>query len=195
MISVEEVIHDPDFTAPQPFTIVRSTLRWVQGGTENIVTETLQQFGPVQAASPKEVAMLAEADRVSQVKAFWATVPVYVTRGYANAPVTHGETPQGALPGTVFTLTVQPPADCCNLILNGVMLTPEVDYWINGLVLTLSVPAPSGAVMWLTWPIMARIQSAESDVIQYSGEQYRVLSVYFENGGYWKALGTRLAAS
>jgi hypothetical protein len=40
-------------------------------------------FGPVQNSTPKEIAMLPEADRAGAVYSFWSTVPIYVTR--ANA--------------------------------------------------------------------------------------------------------------
>ena len=79
MISVQEVISDPDLCAPQQYVILRSTGAWIAGGFQSTVS-TIQMFGPVQQASNKEVSMLPEADRVSEVRSFWSTVPLYVTR-------------------------------------------------------------------------------------------------------------------
>ena len=75
---MQEVISDPDLVAPQQYVILRSTGAWVAGGFQSTVS-TIQQFGPVQQASNKEVAMLPEADRVSEVRSFWSTVPIYTT--------------------------------------------------------------------------------------------------------------------
>jgi len=95
MISMKEVISDPDLCAPQQYTILRSAGAWIAGGFQSTVS-TIQQFGPVQQASNKEVAMLPEADRVSEVRSFWSTVPIYVTRINAASdkiqyPATGGE--------------------------------------------------------------------------------------------------------
>jgi hypothetical protein len=82
MISVQEVVSDPDLVAPQQYIILRSAGTFIAGGFQSIVS-TLQMFGPVQNSSPKEIAMVPEADRVSSMMSFWSTVPIYVTR--ANA--------------------------------------------------------------------------------------------------------------
>jgi hypothetical protein len=95
MISVQEVVADPDMIAPEPFTILRSTGSWVLGGFQSVVTR-ISQMGPVQQASNKELRMLPEADRVGSVRSFWCTVPLLLVRGYAPLPGVHVETPQGS---------------------------------------------------------------------------------------------------
>ena len=193
MISVEDVVQDPDFAAPQPFTILRSTGAWVAGGFQS-TTVPIQLFGPVQQASNKEIAMLPEGDRIGAVRSFHATQPIYTTRGYAPAPSVHGEIPQGS--GTVFVLSSAPPADAGQLTINGLLQTPDVDYWVTNSVLTLSVAATANAVLWFQWPVTAYDQPVASDIITYGGESYRVLSVYHDPGcGYWKSLATRMNAA
>ena len=196
MISVQEVIPDPDMTDPQPFTISRSAGQWVAGGFQSTVVRTLQIFGTVRNATDKEVAMLPEADRVGRVRAFYATMPILTTRGYAPAPSVHAETPTGAVPGTVYTLSALPPNGMVDLYLNGLRQTPGSAYILLGTTLTLAMPTSSGDLLCATWPITVNAQAAESDTIAYDGFVYRVLSVYRTNGGgYWKALGTRIEAS
>ena len=196
MISLEEVIPDPDMVAPEPFSIQRYSGQFVAGGFEPTLVRTINQFGPVRNATSKEVAMLAEADRVSQVRAFFSTAPILTARGTALQPSIHGEIPQGAIPGTTYTLTAQPPADSGQFTVNGLFKAPNVDYWVNGLVLTTAAATPANATLWFQWPIMAPTAVAESDIILYDGEQYRVLDVYRVSGsGYWKCLGTRMATS
>ena len=128
MISVQEVIPDPDMTSPEPFTIQRSTGQWVAGGFQSTVTQSIQVFGPVRNATDKEVAMLPEADRVSRVLAFYATLPILTTRGTAPVPATHGEVPAGAIPGSTFTLSSTPPGGVITLYVNGVQMTPGTEY-------------------------------------------------------------------
>ena len=95
MLDMSEVISDPDLCAPQQYVILRSAGSWIAGGFQSIVS-TVQMFGPVQQASNKEVGMLPEADRVGEVRSFWSTVPIYVTRVNAASdkiqyPATGGE--------------------------------------------------------------------------------------------------------
>ena len=58
-----------------------------------------------------------------------------------------------------------------------------------------------GQVMafWLTVPVLLTHggqSPGTSDILQYYGEKYRVLSVkHYGGAGYWKALGTRLSAA
>ena len=195
MISVEEVVLDPDMTAPQPFVILRSEGMFVAGGFQS-VTRPITQFGPVQQASNKEIQMLPEADRVGSIRAFWCTIPVYLTRGTAPVPSVQGQAAQGSLPGTAFTLTVAPPAGNARVFVNGLLLTPNVDYTLVGTTLTLNVLARTAP--WVQWPVTVNVQQAASDIIEYppGGEKFRVLQRYFDpGGGYWKALGTRMNAA
>lgn len=196
MISVQEVIVDPDMTAPQFFTVLRSTGQYVPGGFQSTVLP-IQAYGPVQQASPKEIAMLPEADRVSGMRSFWTTFPVYVTRGSAYVPSVHGETPAGDVPGTVYTLSTIP-AGTISLWLNGDQLTPGVDYFPAGNVITLAVPTTGGDQLWAQWPVTVQVttQGSASDKIVYDSITYRVVSVYNDpGGGYWKAVAAREAAA
>jgi hypothetical protein len=195
MISVREVIGDPDMIAPEPYTIMRSTGQWVLGGFQS-TTVPIQQIGPVQQASDKEIQMIPEADRVGAMRSFWSVVPVYVTRGYAPVPGIYGEAPVGVVPGTVYALSQTPPGGVASVYVNGLLQVPGVDYSLVGQTITFAAATPSGAVLWVKWPITANVASSASDIIQFEGQQYRILRVYRDpGGGYWKAIGTRLAAA
>lgn len=196
MISVQEVVQDPDFAAPRPFVIQRSTGQWVAGGFQTTVTE-IPQFGPVQQASPKEIAMLPEADRAGSIRSFWATIPLHVTTSSAAIPVTHGEVPQGAVPGTVYTLSEAPSGGHLVFYISGVE-QDDTQYVVDGNTLSTMVDTPIDASLYVTWPEIVREQAAAADIIVYppGGERYRVLSTYRVPGsGYWKALGTRMSAA
>lgn len=191
MISVQEVVVDPDMIAPRPYTILRSTGQFVPGGF--LSTETpIPMFGPVQQANLKEVQMLAEADRVGSIRSFWSTQQIFETRGYAPVPGVHGEAPSGS--GTIYTLSEAPPAESLCIYVNGLLLRPGVDYTIAGNVIMFVVAPVSSP--YVTWQITVNVQAAASDKIVYEDETFRILQVYYDpGGGYWKALGTRLAAS
>lgn len=66
----------------------------------------------------------------------------------------HGETAVGTVPGSVFTISTTPVSGLLNLTLNGVFLTPGVDYTIAGNVITMTVPVSAGGIppyaAWLT---------------------------------------------
>lgn len=188
MISVQEVVVDPDMIAPQPFTVLRSTGQWVAGGFQPNQTTLIPMFGPVQQASDKEITMLPEADRIGAIRSFWSTQPIYTTRGYAPVPSVHGESPAGS--GTVYTLSATPPTDilvyAAGLLVN--------NYTLSGNVLTFL--SPPTAPLYVTWLITANVAPNASDQIQYGNELYRILRVYRDPGsGYWKCYGTRLAAA
>jgi hypothetical protein len=195
VINVQDLVAEPSTTPSQPYTILRSTVgsQFVQGGFDS-VTFPITMFGPVQQAQPKEIAMLPEADRVGAIRSFWSTIPVYVTRGYAPAPVTHGEVAAGAVPGTVYTLSAAPPNGMCNVVVSGLLLPPSA-YVVAGTTLTLQASTTITAP-WVTWPATADVQQAAADKIGFEGFTYRVLSVYYDpSTGYWKALGTREEAA
>ncbi len=193
MINVQDVVSDPDLIPSEPFTILRSTVgsQFVAGGFES-VTFQITMFAPAQQAQPKEIAMLPEADRVGSIRAFWSTIPLYTTRGYAPAPVTHGETAVGS--GSVYTLSTSPPGGACQVYVGNLLLRPGVDYQLSDTVLTMAVtPAQAPYVTWLT---EADVQQAAADKILFEGHTYRVLSVYHDTStGYWRALGTREEAA
>ncbi len=191
MISVQEVVVDPDMIAPQPYVVLRSTGRFVLGGFESTVT-SIPMFGPVQQASNKEVQMLPEADRIGSIRSFWSTQPIYTTRGYAPVPGVHGELL--TISGTVYALSAAPPSESLCVYANGLLLQVNVDYTLSGSTLTFFATPP--APLYVTWQTMVDVATDASDQIQYGSEVYRVLQVYFDpGGGYFKALGTRMSAA
>ena len=195
MISVQEVITDPDMAAPEPYQILRSTGTYIAGGFQSVTT-TISCFGPVQQASNKEIQMLSEADRIGSISAFWSTQPVYTTRGTAAVPSVQGEVPSGAVPGTTYTLSLTPHGGVIDLYVNRLLKTPGMDYVLSGTRIALTTPTPSGAKLWAQWNVTANVQAAASDILVYDSVQYRVLQVYHDTGcGYWKALGTRMSAA
>lgn len=194
MIDLEEVIADPDMTQPEPFVIQRYAGAFVPGGFQNVLTAVFQQTGPVRNATDKEVAMLAEADRTSQVRAFFTSMQVLTAHGASLIPSVHGETPQGT--GSTFTLSAAPPGGVGQLTINGKFQTPGVDYTLIGTAITLTTAVDPSAVLWFQWPALMPVGTNESDIISYNNEMYRVLAVYRVSGsGYWKSLGTRMATS
>ena len=182
---------------PEPYLILRSTGQWVAGGFQSVVTRTLSIFGPVRNATDKELQMLPEADRVSRVRAFSATQPILLARGYAPVPATHEETPGTTANPLVYTLSAAPPGNFTNITVNGLYMRPNgLDYTLNGNTVTFNVTPPVPVVVTATWPITANVQAAESDIIVYYQERYRVTACYRTVGsGYWKALATRMATS
>lgn len=192
MITVQEVILDPDMIAPKKFDVLRSTGTWVAGGFQSITT-TIKLVGPVQQATNKEISMLPEADRIGSIRSFWAPIPIYTTRGYAPVPGTHGEAPTGS--GLVYTLSHLPPNNSVNLYVGGLLLRPNgVDYTLRGDIIWF-ITAPADAP-YVTWQVTARVGADASDILVYETEEYRVLSVYRVPGsGYYKALGTRMAGA
>lgn len=192
MISVFEVVVDPDMIAPKPYTILRSTGHYVLGGFESTVTP-IPTFGPVQQASNKEIQMLPEADRVSEVRSFWNTQPIYTTRGYAAVPGVYGEAPQGG--GLSYALSLAPPSGSADVYANGLLLRPNgVDYTLTGTTLTFTtVPT---APLYATWQTTVNVAPSASDQIQYEESVYRVMNVYLDPGsGYWKAVAVGMAAA
>jgi hypothetical protein len=195
MINVQEVILDTDMLPPEPYTILRSTGQFIAGQFQS-VTMPITQFGPVQQPSNREISMLPEADRVGSIRAFWSPRPIYVTRGTAPVPSIYGETPTGSLPGVVFTLSQQPPTSNVSVYAGGLLLTPDIDYLLNGASLTLTTPTATAP--YVQWSITAQVQQAASDIIEYppGREQYRVMQVYRDPGsGYYKALANRMNAA
>ena len=192
MITVQEVILDPDMIAPKQYDVLRSTGTWVEGGFQSVTTTT-QLVGPVQQATNKEIAMLPEADRIGSVRSFWSPIPIYTTRGFAPVPGTHGEALTGS--GLVWTLSRVPPNGSINLYSGGLLLRPNgVDYTLRGDTVWF-LQAPESAP-YATWQVTARVGTDASDILVYEGEEYRVLKVYRVPGsGYYKALGTRTAGA
>jgi hypothetical protein len=192
VITVQEVISDPDFVAPHLYTILRSIDTYIAGGVESVVTR-IPMVGPVQQSSNKEIQMIPEGDRVGEMKSFWSTIPIFITRGNSPVPSTHGEVPQGG--GVTYVLSFAPLGGQITLTLNGVGLTPGIDYVLNDAVITMLI-ATDGGALYASWPVTAWVQPSNSDILEYDGEQYRVLQRYHDDGGgYWKAIATRLRAA
>jgi hypothetical protein len=196
MIDVSEVVADVDLQAPQPFTILRSIqAEFVAGGFTDQKIE-IPDVGPVQPATDLDAQMVPEADRLSQLFAFWATQPIFTTRGKAPVLTTHGEVPEGTLPGSVFVLSSLPPNGNINLFYDGLLQEPGVDYTISGQTVTLMFTAKDP--LYVTWPAIQQVGINAADIIVYppKGEQYRVLAVkHYPGSGYFKAIGTRMNAT
>ena len=195
MISTADVVSDGDLAAPKPFQVLRSTGAWASGGFVSTITETLELTGPVQQATDREVSMLPEGDRVSQVMSFWATVPLYTTRGKLPSPTLHTETPKGTVPGALFTLS-QTPSGQLALYLNGAFLTPDgVDYIALGANIVMNTIVGLPDKLLAQWPTVEDKAPAAADILVYEGEKYRLLNVkHYTGSGYWKALATRMTA-
>jgi len=190
MISVAEIVQDPDLIAPQAFTILRSVDTFVLGGVQSVTT-AIPVFGPVQQSSNKEIAVLPEADRVGGARSFWATIPMYTTRGAAPVPGVHGETPTGS--GTSYALTLPPPNGAANVWSNGLLLPPSA-YSIVGAILTFGT-APA-APLYVTWEITVTAGQSASDILVYEGFKHRVVQIYRDpGGGYFKAIATRMQSA
>jgi hypothetical protein len=152
--------------------------------------------GPVQVASNKEIAMLPESDRISAVMAFHSTIPIQMTSATQSVPAPHGEVPAPVTPGSVYQLSAAPPGGQGILVVNGLFMTAGFDYTITGQVIVLLGATDPDATLYFTWIAEARQGASASDILVYDNEQYRVLSCYHDPGcGYWRALGTRLAAA
>ena len=66
----------------------------------------------------------------------------------------HGETPSGAVPGTVYTLSAVPPGNVLQaLTKNGSFLVPGTAYTLSGNTVTLTAATVSNDVLYATWPV------------------------------------------
>jgi hypothetical protein len=193
MINMSDVVADAELMAPKPFLILRRTGQWTQNGFTVATTTQIQQVGPVQRAGDKELEEIPEADRVRAVMAFWCVVPVFITYGKAPSTAVQGVTPQGAYPGTIYT--VDPPPDILQgaLYKNGIFQTVGIDYTYANGVITMLWPTMATDRLYFTW-VNPTTGAGFSDVIQYEREQYRILGVkHYPGSGYWRAMGTRLS--
>jgi hypothetical protein len=70
----------------------------------------------------------------------------------------HSETPAGTIPGSTFVLSAQPPSGVLQgLFINGLFQRPGIDYMLNGVTISLTNPAPSGATIQATWPLQTSV--------------------------------------
>jgi Protein of unknown function (DUF4054) len=75
--------------------------------------------------------------------------------------VVHGETPQGAIPGAVYTVSSVPPGGVLQaLTKNGKFLVPGADYTLSTQYVTLTVPTVLNDVLWATWPTQQQVFTA-----------------------------------
>ena len=140
--------------------------------------------------------MLPESDRISAVMAFHSTVPIQMTSATQSVPASHGEVPAPVTPGSVYQLSAAPPGDQGTLLVNGLFMTEGFDYTLIGQVIVLLGATDPDASLYFTWIAEARQGASASDILVYDNEQYRVLSCWNDPGsGYWRALGTRMAAA
>ena len=66
----------------------------------------------------------------------------------------HGETPSGAVPGTVYTLSAAPPGGVLQaLTKNGSFLVPGTAYTLSGNTITLTAATVLNDVLYATWPV------------------------------------------
>ena len=84
MIDVSELMSDPDFA--QPYVVERSTGVSGPGGWQGAVKPILM-YGPTQPADAQTIQMVPEGDRVYGARIFWATQPLYETRGGKSAGI------------------------------------------------------------------------------------------------------------
>jgi hypothetical protein len=193
MITVQEVIPDPDMIMPQPFTVQRTLGQWALGGFTNVFTTTFQVMGPVRNASDRDLSMLAEADRVGQMRAFYSPTELLIIRGSAPAASLLAQTLTAS--GNTLTLSAAPAGDVGQLFKNGILQIPGVDYTLVGLTITLATTPQTSDKFWFQSTQTVNLAAAQSDVLLYEGSSYRVMGVYRVAGsGYWKALATRLEA-
>lgn len=78
MISVDEVIEDPDFA--QKFTVIRSVGSFVKGvWTEGTPIE-IEMIGVISVASSKDLRQVPEGDRITGAMVFHSLKQIYTTR-------------------------------------------------------------------------------------------------------------------
>ena len=79
--------------------------------------------------------------------------------GFALESSVHGEIPAGAIPGSSYTLSAQPPGDTLStLTKNGEYLRPGgVDYTLSGLTVTLMVPTIDDDQLYATWLVQTQV--------------------------------------
>lgn len=66
----------------------------------------------------------------------------------------HGEVPAGDVPGTIYTISTQPPGNVLQaLVRNGLFQTPGLDYTLNGITITLTNTTAVGDTLYATWPV------------------------------------------
>jgi hypothetical protein len=78
MISVlPDTVNNADIA--EAFSILRNPGQFGQGGWQASGQQQLTAYGTVSLASQKEIAMLPEADRITEARIFHSSTPMYVT--------------------------------------------------------------------------------------------------------------------
>jgi hypothetical protein len=72
-----DTISNPDIA--EPWTIIRNPGQFAAGGWQVQQTLNISAYGTVSVASPRELEMIPEADRVHANRVFKTTQPMYVT--------------------------------------------------------------------------------------------------------------------
>jgi hypothetical protein len=80
-MNLEEVILDGDLA--DPYTVMRSNGQFVAGGFTDTKT-SFNVWGVVSLASLKDLQMVPEGDRVTEMRVFYSNQPLYVTRSNVN---------------------------------------------------------------------------------------------------------------
>jgi len=78
MIDLSMVVNANEFA--QPYQIVRSNGGSYVDGVWTPNTETVQGFGTITPATPKQIEMLPEGDVVTSAMAFHSEAPIFTTR-------------------------------------------------------------------------------------------------------------------
>lgn len=72
----------------------------------------------------------------------------------------HSETPAGAIPGTVYTLSAAPPSGVLQgLFVNGAFQRPSIDYTVSGSTITLNASTGAGDTIQATWPVQTTVMT------------------------------------
>jgi hypothetical protein len=77
MIDVSEVVNDPENA--QSYSILRSAGTWVNGVWQPNA-ETLQGYGRISVARPRDVEMIPEGDKIVGAMVFWSSTAIFGTR-------------------------------------------------------------------------------------------------------------------
>lgn len=85
IVNLFEIVNDPDLA--QPFAIERSTVQFVLGG-EQIVVTTIPALGVVTVSDADTLQMIPEADRTQGAMSFYSSTPILLSHG--NEPQLSG---------------------------------------------------------------------------------------------------------
>jgi len=78
MIDVSEVLNDPDFC--QSWVVRRSSGTWVNGVWTENAPELVDMSGVTNPATNKDLMMVPEGDRITELRTFYSTETIFTTR-------------------------------------------------------------------------------------------------------------------